>query len=189
MQRPPVTSFQEASTESRVVIEKHRGIFPEFQNRTRAACCLLWQIGFFFLFYIFLKFFFFFNVLPCFCSRTGYHPAIVPRHKRVYAYKSCLFIPRIELKLNFFLYPVKEKVKEGKIAGGGILLSLSLSFSLRRKSIGYRRKSSGNPGERVVATRKRRNEVSSRCSGSRPILRFFERVPRLRAREYRISRI
>lgn len=28
----------------------------------------------------------------------------------------------------------------------------------------------------VVATRKRRNEVSSRCSGSRPTLRFFERV-------------
>lgn len=65
----------------------------------------------------------------------------------------------------------------------------SLSLSLDGKSIGYRRKSSGNPGERVVATRKRRNEVLSRCSGSRPTLRFFERVLRLRVREYRISRI
>lgn len=84
-------------------------------------------------------------MLPCFCSRVGYHPAIVPRHKRVYAYKSCLFIPWIELKLNFFLYPVKEKVKEEKIADEGVLLSLSLSLyfiylslSLCRKSIGYR---------------------------------------------------
>lgn len=42
----------------------------------------------------------------------------------------------------------------------------------------------------VVATRKRRNEVSSRCSGSRPTLRFSERAARLRAREYhRVSRM
>lgn len=58
----------------------------------------------------------------------------MPRHKRVYAYKSCLFIPRIELKLNFFLYPVKEKVKEGKIADGGVLLSLSLFLSVESRS-------------------------------------------------------
>lgn len=196
MQRPPVTSFQEASTESRVVIEKHRGIFPEFQSRTRAACCtslanrLFLFFLHFFLLIFFLIFFLLFNVLPCFCSRTGYHPAIVPRHKRVYAYKSCLFIPRIELKLNFFLYPAREKVREGGSQVGAFCSHfISLSLSLCRKSIGYRRKSSGNPGERVVATRKRRNEVSSRCSGSRPTLRFFERVPQLRAREYRVSRI
>lgn len=38
MQRAPVTSFQEASTESCVVIEKHREFFPR-KVRTRAACC------------------------------------------------------------------------------------------------------------------------------------------------------
>jgi len=76
-------------------------------------------------------------VLPCFCSRTGYHPAIVPRHKRVYAYKSCLFIPRIELKLNFFLYPAREKVREGGSQVGAFcshFISLSLSLSVESRS-------------------------------------------------------
>lgn len=113
-------------------------------------------------------------------------PSLYARHKTVYAYKSSLFTPRIELKLNFFLCPrgrdgrreEKEREEEEEVAanpeggGGG-----QFARSSDGKSIGYRRKSSGNPGERVVvATRKRRNEVSSRCSGSRPTLRFFERV-------------
>lgn len=86
----------------------------------------------------------------------------------------------------FFSTPARERCRRGDSWIGAVCaLFLSppspppFSLSSDGKSIGYRRKSSGNPGERVVATRKRRNEVSSRCSGSRPTLRFFERASRL----------
>lgn len=67
----------------------------------------------------------------------------------------------------------------GSLRSLSLLLPSHSSLPSDGKSIGYRRKSSGNPGERVVATRKRRNEVLCRCSGSRPTLRFFVRAPRL----------
>lgn len=65
-----------------------------------------------------------FNVLP-FVLEPVTVPPLCPRHKRVYAYKSSLFTPRIELKLNFFLRPREGEAQVGRI---GAVCAPFLSF-------------------------------------------------------------
>lgn len=63
-------------------------------------------------------------------------PPLCPRHKRVYAYKSSLFTPRIELKLNFFPSTLAKKRwgEGGAWIGAVCALSSSPPLSPRMES-------------------------------------------------------
>lgn len=85
----------------------------------KSACCTPLANRLFF--FVFFLFFHFSMCSLAFVLGPVTVPPLCPRHKRVYAYKSSLFTPRIELKLNFFLYlplPPREKERKGGEACG-----------------------------------------------------------------------
>lgn len=145
MQRA-VTLFQEASTESRAVIEKHRGIFPA---KPRSRCLLHFFASFSFSLStpfrspLFLLFFFCFSTCRlAFVLRPVIASPLCPAIKGFTRTNRPCSHSRIRPKLNFFLclllLPLRGRGPWGGMKSNVLCLWFSFSLSVALSIFGWK---------------------------------------------------